>query len=216
MIKVMNGCPFLKDEMGNRFPSEKKLLKKYGKVEIPSPRVKIMFIADTHGLLDESKVNGEYDACILLGDHTYGDIEKILNIVPKEKLYGIRGNHDYDYLEKYGIRDINGVNTFIGVRILGMEGSFSYKKGCPGFNQQESVDFLQDKGKTDLLVTHDGPYRTDMGYAHQGLYGITEYIYREKIPYHVHGHTHIHKETEYLNGCKRYNLGQGEVVILEI
>lgn len=63
--------------------------------------VKILFITDTHNclsyddkMLEFLKNIKEYDVCILLGDHSANDLAEILNVIPKEKIYGVLGNHD--------------------------------------------------------------------------------------------------------------------------
>ena len=84
---------------------EDKLYKKYGKCENIKEDITLLIIADTHGTLNEEKFlefinqNTKYDACIMLGDHYDRDISIILKYVDKNKLYGILGNHDYNYLD---------------------------------------------------------------------------------------------------------------------
>ena len=79
----------------------------------------------------------------MLGDHYDRDIEIIIRNIDKSKLYGIKGNHDYDYLTYYAIPNINGqIININGVKILGMEGSFKYKPvDFPSFTQDGSIVF---------------------------------------------------------------------------
>lgn len=112
---------------------EKYLLKQYGNANKINNSISLLLIADTHGSLDEFKFkqyleNKNYDICIMLGDHYDRDIDIILKYVDKNKLYGIKGNHDYDYLTNYNIPNLNGnIIEINGIKILGMEGSFKYK-----------------------------------------------------------------------------------------
>ena len=165
---------------------EHKLYKKYGKCRKINSAIKLLVIADTHGTLNELEfkefVNslGEFDVCIMLGDHYDRDINIILNYIDKEKIYGVLGN-------------INGkVININGVKILGMEGSFRYKPvKFPSFTHEESIDFFSAKETVDILVSHDTKFNLNKSTrdpAHQGLIGITNYLYENKIPIHIHGH----------------------------
>lgn len=112
---------------------EEYLLKQYGSADKMNNNITLLVIVDTHGTFDEDEfkqyiANRQYDVCIMLGDHYNRDIDIILKYVNKSKLYGIKGNHDYDYLSDYDIPNINGnIIEINGVKILGMEGSFKYK-----------------------------------------------------------------------------------------
>lgn len=79
----------------------------------------MLIISDIHSttLDEESFINylkdKKYDICIMLGNHYNHDIEIIVRNIDKSKLYGIKGNPDYDYLKDYDIPNINGqiINT---------------------------------------------------------------------------------------------------------
>ena len=196
---------------------EEKMCKKYGECNTISSDIKLLIIADTHGTLREEefslfmKDNKEYDACFLLGDHYDKDINIIVNYVDKNKLYGILGNHDYNYLENYNIPNINSkIININGVKILGMEGSFRYKNAkFPSFEQRESIDFFYNKEQVDILISHDTKFNLDKcnrDPAHQGLIGITNFLYEKKIPIHIHGHIHENYELEMLNKTKEYSV----------
>lgn len=215
LIKSLYG----KDEELNMYNKnyEEKLLKKYGKCNSINGDIKLLIIADTHGALNEGDFkdfmmnNQEYDACIMLGDHYDRDINIILNYVDKNKLYGILGNHDYSYLENYNIRNINGeVITINGINILGMEGSFRYKPvKFPSFSQEESITFFQDKVGVDVLISHDTKFdlnKCNRDPAHQGLVGITNYLYEKKIPIHIHGHIHENYDNKLLNDTVEHSV----------
>lgn len=194
---------------------EEALVKKYGMAQKMNKNIKLLIIADTHATLNEEKFseylkNKKYNACILLGDHSGKDIEIILNYVDKNKLYGLKGNHDFDYLKTYDITDINGkILDINGVKILGMEGSFKYKPvKFPSFTQEESILFLKDKEKVDILISHDKCFDCEKlkDPAHQGLIGITDYIFKKNIPIHIHGHIHEEYEKRLINKTIEYSI----------
>lgn len=190
---------------------EKKLYKIYGRCDKLDKNIEIFFIADTHGTLDEKefsnyvKEHQNYDVCIMLGDHYVRDINIIVKYIDKNRLYGLLGNHDYNYLSEYDIPNLNGkVLTIKNLKILGMEGSHKYKSAeFPSFTEEESIEFFSNKEKVDILVSHDKKYDCEIAkkdLAHQGLIGITKYLYENKIPYHIHGHIHGNYENTMLNG----------------
>ena len=203
---------------------EEYLLKEYGCVDKINNSITLLLIADTHGTLDEEKfkqfiIHKQYDLCIMLGDHYTRDIDIILNYVDKSKIYGIKGNHDYDYLTDYNIPNINGqIIEINGVKILGMEGSFKYKPvDFPSFTHEESINFLENKAKVDILVTHDKKfdYEKIKDPAHQGLIGITNYIFKNKIPIHIHGHIHEPYVKKMINGTTEYSVFGYEIIKID-
>ena len=191
---------------------EERLLKIYGHCDQLNKHIKMLLISDTHGNLNEEEFekflsnHKNYDICLILGDHSGNDIGKILNYVPKDKIYALLGNHDYNYIKEYDLNNLNGcVININGVKMLGIEGSFKYKPGeYPSFTQKESITFLNDKEKVDILICHDNRFNSEMKNrpAHQGLFGITYYIYKNRIPYYIHGHNHDKYDKELINGTK--------------
>ena len=112
---------------------EDKLYQIFGACNNFNNSLKIIAISDTHNDLnfDDFKQfiskHNNYDICILLGDHSSSDIEKILKCVDKTKTYGLLGNHDRNYLTEYAINSLNGqVINIKGVSLLGIEGSYKY------------------------------------------------------------------------------------------
>lgn len=217
MFNLINKLFNKEEKQPDMFSSryEDYLLKKYGKSDEINGNVSLLIISDTHGTLDENSVsnyirNKKYDACIMLGDHYNRDIEIIIRNIDKNKLYGIKGNHDYDYLSDYDIININGqILDINGIKILGMEGSFKYKPvDFPSFTQEESKQFLENQDKVDILVTHDKKFDPEKikDPAHQGLIGITNYIYKNKIPVHIHGHIHEPYTEHMKNGTIEYSV----------
>lgn len=200
---------------------EEYLLKKYGKSDEFNGNVSLLIISDTHGTLDEESFinylkDKNYDVCIMLGDLYNRDIEIIVRNIDKSKLYGIKGNHDYDYLKDYDIPNINGqIININGIKILGMEGSFKYKPvDFPSFTQDESIAFLENKEKVDILVTHDKKFDPEKlrNPAHQGLIGITNYIYKNRVPIHIHGHIHELYKKQWINGTTEYSVFGYEII----
>lgn len=217
---------FSKEEIPNYLSPkyEEALFKKYGRATKVDKTISLLIIADTHGTLNEEHFyeylkNKDYDICILVGDHTSRDIEIILNYIDKDKLYGLKGNHDFEYLKNYNICDINGkIIEINGVKILGMEGSFKYKPvDFPSFTQEESITFFENKEKVDILVSHDKTfdYTKIKDPAHQGLIGITNYIFKNNIPIHIHGHIHEPYKKELINGTIEYSVFGYEFIELK-
>ena len=152
----------------------------------------------------------------MLGDHYNRDIDIIIKHIDKDKLYGIMGNHDYDYLSDYEIPNINGkVIEINNNKLLGMEGSFKYKPiNFPSFTHEESILFLDDKEKVDILITHDQKFdpKRKKDPAHQCLIGITNYIYKKQIPIHIHGHIHEVYNKTLPNGTLEYSVFGYELI----
>ena len=209
-----NGNPYSFDK--RYMNQETKLLKIYGSSNTYNKKIKMIVISDTHNCLNENEFkcfmeqHKEYDVCILLGDHSSYDISKILKYIDKNKTYGLLGNHDYNYLEEYNINNLNGkIININGTTILGMQGSFKYKpSNFPSFTQRESILFLNDKSSVDILISHDNSFDNNMlkNPAHQGLFGITYYLYKNKVSYHIHGHIHNPYEKKLLNGTKEISV----------
>ncbi len=188
-----------------------RLFNVFGKARETLPnRIKLLIITDTHNGLNEDLLastiseHPEYDVCLLLGDHSDNDIKKVLNHVPYDKIYALLGNHDVDYISNYNFKNLNGnIINIKGVKLLGIQGSFKYKPvNFPSFTQEESVNFLKDKESADILVSHDGPFDDSMiiDPAHQGLFGIKYYLFKNKVKYNIHGHLHDEFERVLENG----------------
>ncbi len=190
------------------------LLEKYGGCkEEKKFGLKIIFVTDTHNCLmyDKDAINliktAEYDCCILLGDHTANDLYEIKQIVPAEKLYGILGNHDmWEKYEEYGIRNIHGdVIEVKGVKIAALGGAYKYKDSDKYvlYSHEESVATAEQMPEADILISHDRAFtESRQDEAHDGLKGITEYIYKNHVRLHIHGHLHEELEEELKNGTK--------------
>ena len=188
-----------------------RLLKIFGNARNSLPnKISLIIITDTHNTLDENILietiseHPDYDLCLLLGDHSDNDIEKVLKHITKDKIYALLGNHDINYVDSYGFNNLNGnIITIHGVKILGIQGSFKYKPSdFPSFTQEESIKFLMNKECADILISHDGPFNDDMinNPSHQGLFGITYYLFKNRVKYNIHGHLHDEFEKVLDNG----------------
>ncbi|MBR6034297.1 MAG: metallophosphoesterase [Clostridia bacterium] len=193
--------------------NEELFYKKYGDCRKLPYHINLLVITDTHGLLaykkeeqEKLKNVGEYDLCCVLGDVTYSDYEIILHYIKKDKIVALLGNHDgFDVLKYYGLEDLNGKTINVnGIRIGGIQGSFRYKsEDFPSFTHAESIKFLDKMEETDILLSHAGPYLNDnTDIVHNGLKGITEYLYKNRVPYNIHGHNHVNKDLCLKNGTR--------------
>ena len=70
-------------------------------------------------------------------------------------------------------------------------------------------------GSADILISHDKAFILDNNDdVHDGLKGITEYIYKNHIPLHIHGHLHYEFEEILKNGTK--SIGLYQIKLLKI
>ena len=192
--------------------------------------IKLLVIADTHGDLALSKesckklVDVDYDLCCILGDIHDADYKVILKYIPKKKIVALLGNHDrYSLLSEYGIEDLNGrIIEYNGIKIGGIHGSFKYKEeDFPSFTHKESINFLKSMEDCDILLSHDKPFIFDYkDPVHDGLKGITKYVYENKIPVVIHGHIHKNYNIRLKNGTnvigvygvKTIDIKKGEII----
>ncbi|MBE5738329.1 MAG: hypothetical protein E7354_01165 [Clostridiales bacterium] len=205
-----------KKKVNKEITYEEELFAQYGNCKQLDKHITILVFSDTHNSLTNENTNLDnikeldYDVCLLLGDHSLEDIQTILTIVPKEKVYGIRGNHDtLDNLTYCGIDNIHSkVININGVKIGAIQGAIKYKDStAPLYTQEESIEIAQYLQDIDILVSHDTYYTRDsQDVTHDGLKGITEAIYRNHSPIHIHGHLHIEDEQTLLNGTKSYGV----------
>jgi len=203
---------------------EKILFKMYGKADNLNKKIRLIVLSDTHNCLKEKEFadfvenHKEYDVCLLLGDHHPNDLNIILKYINKDKIYGLLGNHDYNYLEDFNIENINGkIINIKETTLMGIQGSFKYKPSdFPSFTQRDSILFLNNKPKVDILISHDNGFDSNMSRnpAHQGLFGITYYLFKNKIPYHIHGHIHNPYKKELVNGTKEISVHMYEYIEL--
>ncbi len=221
MIKNENNPYGFEEKFANQ---EEILYKMFGHCDFFNKHIRMIVISDTHNSLNEEefesfmKQHPSYDICLLLGDHGYNDMNIILKYVDINKTYGLLGNHDNNYLEEYNINNLNGeIVNINGVSLLGIEGSYKYKPArFPSFTQRESLEFLNNKDKVDILICHDNKFNSESRYdpAHQGLFGITYYLFKNKVPYYIHGHMHDPYRNELVNGTKEISTYMYEYIEL--
>lgn len=221
----------MKSNDANNYSFEKKyanqeeiLFKICGQANNMNGNIKLIIIADTHNTLNEDEFkkfvlsHKDYDVCLLLGDFGYRDLPIILKYVEKNKIYALLGNHDYNYIKEYNLNNLNGqIISIKGVKLLGIQGSFKYKPSdFPSFSQKESIDFLNSKEGVDILVSHDTRFNSESerNPAHQGLFGITYYLLKNKVPYHIHGHLHESYKSTMINGTKEISVLNYEYIEL--
>ena len=181
--------------------------------------VKLIVISDTHGCLanDEAQyaafaafVSGikAYDLCVLLGDITAPDLQKITALLDPEKMLGILGNHDaFDLYRQYGIRNLTAGRVYpldgTDIRFGCIGGSFRYKdEAFPAYTQAESLQLAAAmEPPFDVLLSHDIAFDDPRRHpSHIGLAGNTYCVYHYAVPYHIHGHMHKTYEARYPNG----------------
>ncbi len=212
-----------KEEIEKTYEDE--LYEQYGRCrDIKKYNLKILFITDTHNCLTYDKECIEYiknakdyDYCILLGDHSAEDLYEITQIIPKDKICGVLGNHDsWDKYKENGINNIDGKTIEIkGTKIAGISGSFKYKNTDQYalYTHEESIEIADKMEKADILVSHDKPFTKDLhDNAHDGLKGITKYLYKNQVPLHIHGHLHEESEEYLKNGTKTICLFKAKIV----
>ena len=221
--------------------TEAALLAQYGEcISYTGPELKLLFIADTHGVVDlkdeELIKNEQYNAIFLLGDHYYNDLSGIIRIVPDNiPVYGILGNHNTASLytefnqqnqkmaELYGrnthsiIQLDNGVYDLLGIKIAIFAGSSKYKESPDRimFSQDEMKNIMQQYPHADIVLSHDGPAPSQYrNHAHYGFEAITEYIYKEHIPYCIHGHNHTTYQRKLANNTIDICVYQSQLITL--
>ena len=203
---------------------EETLLEIYGPARELDKHISILIIADCRGNLEEIKFkrfieNRHYDICLLLGDFSGNDVDTIIKYVDNRKIYALLGNHDYkNYIRDNGLKDLNGRLIEVnGVTFTGIQGTFKYKPiDFPSFTQKGSIDFLKDTEPVDILVSHDTKFNSEAieDPAHQGLFGITYYIYKNRVPYNIHGHLHEPFKKVMLNGTNEISSYMYEIIDL--
>ncbi len=187
--------------------------------------IKLLVIADSHGSIalkkenEEKLKNVDYDICCILGDVNYSDYDIILKYIPREKIVSILGNHDmFNVLSEHGLNNINGqVIEVNGIRIGAIQGSFRYKnERFPSFTHEESIAFLNSMPECDILLSHDKPYVCNNNDpVHDGLKGITKYLYEKKVPIDIHGHIHESYFDELKNGTRVKSVYGVELIIIK-
>ena len=203
---------------------EKTLLKKKKALKLNND-IKLLVISDTHGDLAlsnelQKKLLSikDFDLCCILGDIHDKDYEFILEHISKEHIVALLGNHDrFEVLEEKGLNNLNGkIIEINGIKIGGIQGSHKYKaEKFPSFTHEESINFMKSMKYVDILLSHDKPFTFDYNdLIHDGLKGITKYVYEKQVPIVIHGHIH----NSYENLLKNETIVKGvyRIELLEI
>ncbi|MBQ3214427.1 MAG: metallophosphoesterase family protein [Clostridia bacterium] len=197
---------------------EQILLKQYGYCKPINKSINILVFSDTHNSYAYNTEELEkikelnYDICLLLGDHSLTDIQEILKFVPIDKIYGLRGNHDkLDDLAYCNIKNLHATSIEVnGIKIGGIQGSSKYKNSpttAPIYTQEQSLEISKNLNDLDIIISHDTYYFGEVeDISHQGMKGITEAIYRNNCPIHIHGHLHSNEDRTMLNNTISYGV----------
>lgn len=174
--------------------------------------MKILFLAD-----EESKTYWDYfkkeqfegiDLIVSCGDLKAEYLTFLATMVPVPVLY-VHGNHD----DKYNIKPPEGctcienqIYEFEGIRILGLGGSYRYKKGDYQYTEAQMKRRVRKmklkikvKGGFDILVTHSPAYGFHDGedLCHRGFEVFNSLIESYHPKYFVHGHVHMNYGRQY-------------------
>ena len=141
-----------------------------------------------------------------------------LSVVPREIdgvkiLKGIESN----VLGPSGRIDIPEFNEKIitshDIRFAGLQGALSYKSGILGYTHESSLRAIENMSDADIFITHAPVWDEDnYNAAIAGLKGISEYIYKNHIPYHFCGHIGEKITKTLSNGCVSQSVN-GSLVI---
>lgn len=192
--------------------------------------MKILFVAD-----EESKMIWDYfnkedykdiDLVVSCGDLKPEYLSFLATMIPVPVLY-VRGNHDdrYEKQPPEGCICIEDrVYDFNGIRILGLGGSYRYKKGDNQYTEREMKRRVRKLGLKlkfsrgiDILVTHAPAAGLHDGedLCHKGFAVFHRLIETYHPRYFVHGHVHMNYgrqfpredkigDTQVINAYERY------------
>ena len=187
-------------------------------------KLRMITVADTHGCFSQSKqefidsLELGVDVILLLGDIGFNDLKQITalrnRMEQKPEIIGVLGNHDpkdlYDDFPEIRLLDHRPLYVK-GVSFVGLSGSINYKYGKNNYytmTQKESAQISKQIERANILVTHSNAAKkiwankTNFPDAHDGLIGITRYIWFKHPSYHLYGHLHEPKEGTYKNKTK--------------
>ena len=91
----------------------------------------------------------------------------------------------------------------------------SFVQEFPSFTHEQSIEFMENMPYVDILLSHDKPFTYDYkDGAHDGLKGITKFLYERQVPINIHGHLHTSDLKTLKNGTQVK--GVYEVELFEI
>lgn len=186
--------------------------------------MKILLVADEESkyiwdFFDE-KIFGDIDLIISAGD-LKAKYLSFLTTVTRKPVYYVAGNHDHRY-EKEPPYGCDSIDDFImvheGIRILGLGGSFRYKKGPYQYNEREMKrrirrlrTMINAFNGFDILVTHAPAKGVCDGedLCHKGFQSFVDLLMEYEPSYMLHGHQHL----TYNRESKRINVINKTIVI---
>lgn len=168
--------------------------------------MRILAIADTEDEVLLSRLShttsGYYNVVISCGDLSPSYLSCVATLA-NAPLFYVRGNHDSDY---ECATDLGGINLdghivqHNNLRFAGLEGSYCYRSGIVGYNEQEMRHKVwrlslkaKLKGGIDVLVTH-APARGFGDLAdlpHRGFNALNTLLLWTKPQLMLHGHVHL-------------------------
>ncbi len=194
--------------------------------------MKILIIAD-----EESKYLWDYYDSTLFTEIDFiisaGDLKakylSFLTTMSSKRLFYVHGNHDTRYIQSppHGCDTLEDhIIVQNGIRILGLGGSFRYKKGHFQYTEKQMRrrikklnTIIRQFGGIDIIVTHAPAKGIDdsKDLCHTGFEVFNELMDKYKPSYLIHGHQHLnygykskrihfYKETTIINGYNYYIL----------
>ena len=144
----------------------------------------------------------EFDLILSCGDLSKEYLEFLVTMA-RCPLYYVPGNHDesFDLHPPEGCESVDGkLKVFQGVRILGLGGSYHYRRGSQQYTERQMAARIQRLGWKirrhrgfDILLTH-APARgiNDLDTpAHRGFACFNDLIDRWQPKWFLHGHVHL-------------------------
>lgn len=157
----------------------------------------------------------DIDLILGCGDLPYDYLENLLTLLNVPLLY-VPGNHDPIYRREEPLTYVEGGSNLDlksvlvkRLRIAGFGGSVRYRpSGTNQYTQSEAYlrasrlawrllwGRLIHRRILDVLITHSPPYgiHDEDTQAHRGLKAINWLLRVAKPRYHLHGHTHFHRQ----------------------
>jgi len=168
--------------------------------------MKILLVADEESkyLWDyfDEKLFKDVNFIISAGDLNAKYLSFLTTIARKRVLY-VFGNHDarYEVEPPFGCDTLDDqIIVQDGVRILGLGGSYQYKKGPYQYTERKMRQrvkkletMINQFGGVDIIVTHAPPKDHGDGedLCHTGFEVFNELITKYKPSYFLHGHQHL-------------------------
>ena len=166
--------------------------------------MRILAIADIDDLRWKGGV-GRADLLISCGDVSDPVILEAAEAYQCPRIFAVKGNHDFPAPFPHPIIDLHlRVETYVGMRFGGFNGSWKYKpRGHYLYEQEEAADLLKGFPPVDIFIAHNSPrgvHDKEDG-IHPGFEALRAYIQSARPRLLIHGHQHVDSETQ-LMGTK--------------